>query len=186
MKRTITLLAAGVAALAPTIAFAAPPAPGSISPNHVTGQPDAECEDPGGTAPSQSGRDPGPWLTLPQRGTAWPQRIMPAISPGSMTRTRRLILNMISPASGVRPGRTADKTLHGACHRIGLRAPAPGGECGLDRRGHPVDRIGFFDHRSVVELRRRGVDVARRWRSRTGPSSRAAWLRPATRSRPSD
>jgi hypothetical protein len=60
MKRTMTLLAAGAVALAPAAGFAAPPAPGSISPNHVTGQPDVECEDEGGTAPSQSGRDPGP------------------------------------------------------------------------------------------------------------------------------
>ena len=57
MKRTMTLIAAGTIALAPTIAFAAPTLP--ISPNHVTGQPDVECEDPGGTAPSQSGREPG-------------------------------------------------------------------------------------------------------------------------------
>ena len=60
MKRTMTLIAAGAIALAPSIAFGAPPLPGSISPNHATGQPDVECEDPGGTAPSQSGREPGP------------------------------------------------------------------------------------------------------------------------------
>jgi hypothetical protein len=60
MKRTLTLLAAGLVATAPTIAFAAPPAPGSISPAHETGQPGVECEDEGATAPSQSGRDPGP------------------------------------------------------------------------------------------------------------------------------
>ena len=60
MKRTLTLLAAGLVAAAPTIAFAAPPAPGSISPAHETGQPGVECEDEGATAPSQSGRDPGP------------------------------------------------------------------------------------------------------------------------------
>jgi len=60
MKPTLTLLAAGVVALAPTIAFAAPPASGSISPAHETGQPGVECEDEGATAPSQSGRDPGP------------------------------------------------------------------------------------------------------------------------------
>ena len=59
MEKTMILLAAGVVALAPSMAFAAPPASGSISPNHETGQPTVECED-GGTAPSQSGRDPGP------------------------------------------------------------------------------------------------------------------------------
>jgi hypothetical protein len=63
MKRSMTLLAAGVIALGPSSAFAAPPAPGSISPNHDTGQQvggedGLECED--GAAPSQSGRDPGP------------------------------------------------------------------------------------------------------------------------------
>jgi hypothetical protein len=65
MKRTIALCAAGVMALAPAAAFAQP-APGSISPNHVTGQQvgdfvaggGLECED--GVAPSQSGREPGP------------------------------------------------------------------------------------------------------------------------------
>ena len=60
MKRTMTLLAASTLALAPSLAFAAPPASGSISPNHETGQPGVECEDEGGTAPSQSGREPGP------------------------------------------------------------------------------------------------------------------------------
>jgi hypothetical protein len=59
MNRTITLIGVAMVALAPTIAFAAPPSSGSISPNHATGQPDVECED-GGTAPSQSGREPGP------------------------------------------------------------------------------------------------------------------------------
>jgi hypothetical protein len=59
MKPTITLLGAAAIALAPAIALAAPPASGSISPNHDTGQPGVECEE-GGTAPSQSGRDPGP------------------------------------------------------------------------------------------------------------------------------
>lgn len=59
MKHTITLFAAGIIALAPGAAFAAPPASGSISPNHETGQPSVECEE-GGTAPSQSGREPGP------------------------------------------------------------------------------------------------------------------------------
>lgn len=63
MKRSMTLLAASVIALAPTLAFAQP-APGSISPNHDTGQQvggedGLECDD-GGVAPSQSGREPGP------------------------------------------------------------------------------------------------------------------------------
>ena len=60
MNRTITLLTAGVIGLAPTIAFAGPPASGSLSPHHETGQPGVECEDEGATAPSQSGREPGP------------------------------------------------------------------------------------------------------------------------------
>ena len=66
MRNSTALLAAGAAALAPAIALAAPPAAGSISPHHVTGQQvgdqvpggGLECED--GTAPSQSGREPGP------------------------------------------------------------------------------------------------------------------------------
>ena len=61
MKRTITLLSATVLSL-PAIAVAQP-APGSISPNHETGQQvgddGLECDE-GGTAPSQSGREPGP------------------------------------------------------------------------------------------------------------------------------
>jgi hypothetical protein len=60
MKRTMRMLAAGAIALGPTIAVAAPPASGTISPAHETGQPGVECEDAGGTAPSQSGREPGP------------------------------------------------------------------------------------------------------------------------------
>ena len=60
MKRTMLLFAAGAMALPPTISFAAPPASGSILPNHETGQPGVECEDEGATVPSQSGRDPGP------------------------------------------------------------------------------------------------------------------------------
>jgi hypothetical protein len=59
MKCTITLVAASAIALAPIPAFAAPPASGSISPNHETGQPGVECEDEGATVPDQSGRDPG-------------------------------------------------------------------------------------------------------------------------------
>lgn len=60
MTRTLLLLAAGAMALTPTTILAAPPASGSISPNHETGQPGVECEDEGATVPSQSGRDPGP------------------------------------------------------------------------------------------------------------------------------
>jgi hypothetical protein len=60
MKRTISLLTAGAMTLAPGIVFAAPPAPGSISPHHETGQqvPPLECDD--GTPPDNSGRVPGP------------------------------------------------------------------------------------------------------------------------------
>ena len=59
MKRSMTLLAAGVIALGPSSAFAAPPAPGSISPSHDTGQQvggedGLECED--GVAPGSSTR----------------------------------------------------------------------------------------------------------------------------------
>ena len=66
MRRTIALCAATTLSLSTTAVWGAPPAPGSISPNHATGQqvgdqvPDGlECDE-GGTAPSQSGRDPGP------------------------------------------------------------------------------------------------------------------------------
>ena len=59
MQRMTILVAAGAIVVAPASAFAGPPASGSLSPHHDTGQPNAECED-GGTAPSQSGRDPGP------------------------------------------------------------------------------------------------------------------------------
>jgi len=60
MKRTITLIGAAAIALAPTIAMAAPPASGSLSPAHATGQPGVECDEEGAVAPSQSGREPGP------------------------------------------------------------------------------------------------------------------------------
>ena len=59
----VTFLAATALIVSPAIAFAAPPAPGSISPHHETGQlvgeDGLECDE-GGTAPSQSGREPGP------------------------------------------------------------------------------------------------------------------------------
>jgi hypothetical protein len=63
MKRTFALVAATAMSLAPAMALAQP-APGSISPNHETGQQvggedGLECDE-GGSAPSQSGRDPGP------------------------------------------------------------------------------------------------------------------------------
>ncbi|MFL6722986.1 MAG: hypothetical protein ACJ8E7_02450 [Sphingomicrobium sp.] len=63
MRRTITFFAAATFSLAPALVLAQPPAPGSISPNHETGQQvggeeGLECED--GVAPSQSGREPGP------------------------------------------------------------------------------------------------------------------------------
>ena len=63
MAKTITLIAAGAIALAPAIVLATPqttqpPAPGSISPNHDTGQPGVECEDVG-EAPGHSDEAPG-------------------------------------------------------------------------------------------------------------------------------
>lgn len=63
MRRPLALIAATMMSVAPTIALAAPPAAGSISPHHQTGQQvggedGLECED--GVAPSQSGREPGP------------------------------------------------------------------------------------------------------------------------------
>ena len=63
MRRTLCLFAATAIAL-PSAAVPAPPAPGSISPNHETGQQvggenGLECDE-GGAAPSQSGREPGP------------------------------------------------------------------------------------------------------------------------------
>ena len=63
MRRIVTLFAATTLSLGPAFALAAPPAPGSISPHHATGQqvPPLECEDAGeDSAPSQSGREPGP------------------------------------------------------------------------------------------------------------------------------
>ena len=64
MRRTIAFLAAAVSlSFGPAMALA-PPAPGSISPHHETGQQvggedGLECDE-GGAAPSQSGREPGP------------------------------------------------------------------------------------------------------------------------------
>ena len=61
MKQAIRLLSATMLSL-PAIAVAQP-APGRISPSHQTGQQvgddGLECDE-GGTAPSQSGREPGP------------------------------------------------------------------------------------------------------------------------------
>ena len=64
MTRPFSMLAAGAVIIAPAIALAGPPAAGSISPHHETGQQvggedGLECDE-GGSAPSQSGRDPGP------------------------------------------------------------------------------------------------------------------------------
>jgi hypothetical protein len=63
MRHAITLFAGTTLLLSPAIAWSAPPASGSISPHHETGQQvgedGLECDE-GGTAPSQSGRDPGP------------------------------------------------------------------------------------------------------------------------------
>jgi hypothetical protein len=63
MRRTITLFAAMTMSVGPAMALA-PPEAGSISPHHETGQQvggedGLECDE-GGSAPSQSGRDPGP------------------------------------------------------------------------------------------------------------------------------
>ena len=66
MRKVIGFIGAGILALGPTMALAAPPDPGTISPHHQTGQQvgdfvaggGLECED--GVAPSQSGREPGP------------------------------------------------------------------------------------------------------------------------------
>ena len=62
MRPIIALLAATALSLSPA-AVLAQPQPGSISPNHATGQqvPPLECEDAGeDAAPSNSGREPGP------------------------------------------------------------------------------------------------------------------------------
>lgn len=66
MKRTLTMLAASAMAIAPSLSLAAPgggngpPAPGSISPHHDTGQqvPPTECGEDGPT-PGQSADAPG-------------------------------------------------------------------------------------------------------------------------------
>ena len=63
MRRTLTAFAATTLLVAPALAVAQP-APGSISPHHETGQQvggedGLECDE-GGSAPSNSGRDPGP------------------------------------------------------------------------------------------------------------------------------
>ena len=63
MKRTMTLFVATAISVSPAVVFAqsGPPAPGSISPAHETGQQGLECTDEGAVAPGfQSGRDPGP------------------------------------------------------------------------------------------------------------------------------
>ncbi len=62
MKRSTTYLAAGVIALTPAVALAAPPASGSLSPNS-TGQPGVECDD--GTPPGNAGEPHGSSTSLP-------------------------------------------------------------------------------------------------------------------------
>ena len=64
MRNTIALFAATTLSLSPALVLAQPPAAGSISPHHETGQQvggedGLECDE-GGAAPSQSGREPGP------------------------------------------------------------------------------------------------------------------------------
>ena len=68
MRKITTLLGAAALVLGPALgvatpSYSAPPAPGSISPNHETGQQvgedGLECED-ADQAPSQSGQEPGP------------------------------------------------------------------------------------------------------------------------------
>jgi hypothetical protein len=59
MKRTIAVVVATTIAFAPGMALATPSS-GSISPTADTGQPGVECDEEGATAPSQSGREPGP------------------------------------------------------------------------------------------------------------------------------
>ena len=60
MKTTLTLIAAAAFALAPAAVFAGPPAPGSISPGHDTGQPDVECgEDGASGSPGHASDAPG-------------------------------------------------------------------------------------------------------------------------------
>jgi hypothetical protein len=58
MKRTIAYCAAAAVALAPTVAFAQP-APGSISPNHVTGQQVGDFVIGGGLECDEGGVPPG-------------------------------------------------------------------------------------------------------------------------------
>ena len=50
MQRMTILVAAGAIVVAPASAFAGPPASGTLSPHHDTGQPNAECEDGGPNA----------------------------------------------------------------------------------------------------------------------------------------
>lgn len=74
MRRTISLFAATVLSLSPALALAQP-APGSISPNHETGQQvggvdGLECDDAAGGAPSNSGREPGPGSPFQEDSTS--------------------------------------------------------------------------------------------------------------------
>jgi hypothetical protein len=63
MARAFRLTMAVAVALAPTVALAAPPASGSISPAHQTGQPDQSCED--------LGNQPGQAQDAPGQGSAF-------------------------------------------------------------------------------------------------------------------
>ena len=93
----LTFLAATALIVSPAIAIAAPPAAGSISPHHETGQlvgeDGLECDE-GGTAPRS-------------RKTAFPARIMPESRMGPTTRTPRPSHNMTSPVSGGQTAQTA-------------------------------------------------------------------------------
>jgi hypothetical protein len=58
MTRTLRLMVAAIVAGTPVVVLAQPPASGSISPAHQTGQPDQSCEDLG-NQPGQSQDAPG-------------------------------------------------------------------------------------------------------------------------------
>lgn len=80
MRRTLGLLAMTAICIAPSIALAAPagagspPAPGSISPNHDTGQPGDDCvaviDENQGAFPGSSSNAPGSAFNEDPGGTA--------------------------------------------------------------------------------------------------------------------
>ena len=73
MRTTITLIAAAAVAFAPAASFArgGPPAPGSISPNHQTGQPDQTCGEGDATgSPGNAADAPGSAFNEDPGGTA--------------------------------------------------------------------------------------------------------------------